>query len=59
MRDKPESRGQLSAKCATMRLTLVRVIVCLLNERQLLTLGLVQTALDRVRLFELLKCKDE
>ena len=41
------------------RQALVRVVVCLLNERQLLTLRLVQAALDGVRLLQLLKRQDE
>ena len=37
----------------------MRVVICLLNKRQLLSLTLVETTLDTVRLLELLKSENE
>ena len=42
-----------------MKLTLVRVIVSLFDERQLFTLRLIQTPLDGVRLLQLLESKNQ
>ena len=39
--------------------TFVRVVVCLLDQRELLTLRLVQPALHRIRLLQLLERENE
>lgn len=39
--------------------TLVWIVVRLFNERELLTLRLVQTALDTISLFQLFQCQDK